>query len=235
MVYQPFAAAFENLKVLFDKNSRSYDELSLTRLRNGYIEDKRVNSYSKVQDFVTKFIHFHHCIFTMTRDILVLRKKQVVSRGLLSQLIDDLEKMNEKSDKDNALAQINSVVELMIDIGNRVTHNVEHIGELSRNILNELEQVLSAQNITNQFLLHLLIICIFSVHNSSTALMRLPEDVNNLSRDITEQFKSIDTFSWLPDQILSDPELFIRSCESPHIRSVPESLSLIFVFNLVSK
>ena len=201
LVQQPFTGGFDNLMTMYGKNAVAFATLKKQKMLVDVGSSKRSDKEKKIDTvklkaFLTKFIHLH---------------------GLLFDWATQMHRYHSQTDSatpyGTTFSHLKASSAQPEGFGSTEI-NVEMYVATLHSVLEEYDQQLAQSALSDQILVKLLVICIFSVHFSAE------KDQNIL----LSSAKSGDPSSTTG-----------RSREKPQSRSVPECLALISLFGVINR
>lgn len=224
LVREPFGAGFDNLKLLFEKNVRPFSQLRQVGYQqmiahlaaNAHGEKSKKIIAAKVKVFLTQFIRMHGILFHWTRETKSAMEAFLTRKAEWNMHRDNLPYLSEGGGSDETKPSM-SVPPL----------DLEEFLELNQTVLDEFDQLLATSAFGDQLLVRLLVIAIFTVHHSSSAVMQLVAAVGNATPTPTSRPNELNQ--------LAVPEQLVQIASEPHPHTISESLALIFVYGMVNK
>eukprot|EP01035_Chromulina_nebulosa_P029542 gene29542-39162_t len=205
LVQHPFTGGFENLMTMYGKNAVAFATLKKQKMlvdvgsSKRSDKEKRVDTV-KLKAFLTKFIHLH---------------------GLLFDWATQMHRYHSQTDTSTpygtAFSHLKASSAQPEGFGSTEI-NVEMYVASLHSVLEEYDQQLAQSALSDQILVKLLIICIFSVHFGAE------KDQNIL-------LSSARSGSGDPATTATTS----RTREKPQSRSVPECLALISLFGVINR
>lgn len=242
LIRQPFAAGYDNLHLLFEKNSRAYAQLrsgghvqmvsmmaSVGGGAAGAEKAKRVAA-AKVRIFLIQFVRLHGILFNWTR------QTQLALAELME--IDQYSQLNREAG------------EVEIRTSRAASHrprqtlprvDVESFTSLMHSLLEEFDQLILQSSFGDQLLVRLLVVSIFSVHHSAAATT-----INSAGSSESDGAGvgagaggagagGAYVGSGVAPVVLPSPLQIIEASAQTHSHTVGESLALMFSFGLINK
>lgn len=150
MVLKPFAAGFDNLSLIFEKNIRLYmqskSEAAQDNLRSNNNNNKIMSI--RIKSFLIRFIRLHGDLFLYTRRAIKSIIDTVLRNSNGIDYLPEVEKHN------NELKEF----------------DVKSFLLLNQEVLDDFEYLISASAFSETLLLKLLVISLFSVHHGASIL-----------------------------------------------------------------
>jgi hypothetical protein len=169
LVKVPFEGGYENLKVLFDKNLRSYNQLQSRQYNDS--RDEKKNKIMKTKSFCTNFIRLHGILFYWSRATMKLG-------SLASESVVDEDEVETEFDSD-LVANLNNNDNKQDSSKLAPDIDANEVLSLIQLVLDEFDQLITMSAFGDPLLVRLLVICIFSIHNGKNTLLScISEDVS---------------------------------------------------------
>lgn len=201
MVLKPFAAGYDNLSLIFERNIRSYTHLEneANNQRGGiqkvdYPMDNKKLISTKIKSFLIRFVKLHGDLFMWTRSCNQIIKEYntnttnntntsasavVIQSTSKNQNGDVSVKKGNKDNKEgNKTIEAKETKESkdtkeIKDIKDIKEFNMNSFMHLSQEVIEEYDFLILNPAFSESLLLKLLTICIFSVHHGSSILNKI--------------------------------------------------------------
>lgn len=205
LVLQPFTGGFENLMTIYLKNAVAFAALKKQKVlfdptqssTSKKSEKDRKTDNAKLKAFLTKFIRLHGLLFEWATQMHRSHSQQDATAAAPYATVFTHLKAN------SAQAEGFGNDEINVDMYMSILHST----------LEEYDQQLVQSTLSDQILVKLLVICIFSVHYGA-------ERGNNIL---------------LSPSSVREESSSNSKAERAHSRSIPESLALITIFGIINK
>ena len=262
LVRQPFAAGYDNLNVLFEKNGRAYAQLRSTGQFQmismmastgpaGGDKGKRVAA-AKLKIFLIQFVRLHGILFNWARQM----------QSAVTELAEIDAQAQTLDYASGALPRRPTLTMPQLDVDVFVT--------LMHSVIEEYDHLLLASAFGDQLLVRLLVISIFSVHHTAAATTPSALGTNSssgsgasgvgtvaagaggaaaspsiprsgssgdlaaiLSLELPGAGEVSAVSATLPSSVASSQ--LVSCCAQAHPHTVGESLALMFVFSFINK
>lgn len=215
LTLQPFTGGYENLAVIFCKNTTKFQILNEKSNSNSYNNHRDRKSFMKLNNFMTLFIRLHGLLFWWNTLIQSETEESELSQNSQGEYFNLLTKKSGEngilSAEKMGLSKVNERI------------NPDYYQDILRRTMKEYDELLQLPTLTDTILIKLLVICIFSIHHS-IATMEGTLIANAVKSTNSSQLTENDT-----DNNSSASQLLLS------IRASTASLARTTLYNMITK